>query len=387
MSKKLQNGAITAIFLAVVALVLTLILAATQSQLLLSIRRSQSAADILIATYGAESEVNDIMAKLSGGYLADADIARTTKNIGDTTLTIEGEDQGETQIVTVTASRGYAVGKVQGIRRVLSVEEVDDVELVLTLDCTSSMDARDASASCTGSSCPTRFNALEEAAINFVNNIERQEDADKFKLGVAIFGKSSAWLQSNGRDITPESGMSFSEIRTAIEAGINTVRRGGQCERVLDGTSIGTAYRHGHNYLVTTKNPDTKQIEIVITDGEPNSRTTDSACPPSIACGPNSACEPAAKNYLRCTLADNLTFVPEISQNGARDPEVDAYAVTIFDRPPTDVVTIFRNYATEDGYFNASRASELTNILEGILDKILEDRSTVTIKRVIPTLE
>lgn len=378
MRKKLQRGAITAIFLAVVALVLTLILAATQSQLLLSIRRSQSAADILVATYAAESEVNDIMARLIGGYLADADIARTTKKIGDIILTIEGEEQGETQIVTVTANRGYAVAKVQGIRRVLSIKKVEEVEIVLVLDCTGSMNNP------SGTPGKTRFNALEDAAVNFVNSVKDLPDADKYEIGVAVFGTTSAWLQYDGVDVLPGS-LTFPQLIDAITIGFGDTRNTSQCGRtVLDYTNVGLAFRHGNDYLASTKRENVKQIEIIITDGEPNSSLQDNRCAGSTTC---KMCYGAAKDYLRCMAADKLTFVPEIAQNGARDPDVDAYAVTIFDKPPADVVEIFKNYVTKDGYFNARRASELTKILEGILNKIVEDRSTVTVKRVIPTPE
>lgn len=385
MMRRFQKGAITAIFLAVVVLVLTLILAATQSQLLLSVRRSQSAADILIATYDAESEVNDIMAKLIGGYLKDANMPRFIKNIGDVRLEIEGQDLGETQILTVTAFRGFAVGKVQAVRRIASTAEVNSVDLTLMLDCTSSMNATDAQAGCTESACPTRFDALRQAAVNFVNALDASADSEKFNLGVGIFGRSAAWLQYNGTDITHSSGLSMGQISEAINTGITRMRGNGQCGRVLDGTSIGTAYRFAHDSLSGLKRAGAKQIEIVITDGVPNSRLEDAQCPPSLACGPATSCEPAAKNYLRCTAADKNTFVSEIGYNGVRDPDVDAYAVTIFGSPPTDVVTIFQKYATSEGYYNASRAGELTRILEGILVKILEDRSTVTVKRVIPT--
>ncbi len=376
-----QKGAVTAIFLAVVALVLTLILATTQSQLILSLRRSQSAADILIATYNAESEVNDIMAKLIAGYLDDADIPSYTKNVGDIKLEIEGQDMGEIQIVTVTATRGFAVGKVQATRRVASVENVNEVEIVIVLDCTTSMNSN------SGAPGQSRFNALEEAAVKFVESVASQPDADKFKIGVAVFGTTSAWLQHNGASVLPGS-LSLPELTDALQSGFGDTRQTSQCGNpnkglgwVEDFTNVGLAFRHGNEYLKSSKKDGTKQIEIVITDGEPNSSTSDSQCGSTTCKG---GCADVAKDYLRCTVADSATFVPEIGQNGVRDPGVDAYAVTIFDKPPEDVVTIFQNYASEDGYFNASRASQLTNILEGILKKIVENRSSITIKRVIP---
>jgi len=388
MREKNQKGAITVIFLAVVALVLILILTATQSRLLLSLRRSQSSIDILLANYEAESEVNNIMAKLIGGYLKKSNIPKTTKVIGGVRIEIEGKDTGETQTVTATVLRGLAVGRVQGVRKLTSIETLDNVEIVLMLDCTGSMDATDADPNCTGSNCPTRFDALRTAAVNFVNDISKLPDRDNIKLAVGIFGTSSAWLQYQGRDITSNSGLSFNQIANAIQTGINRKRVGGQCERVLDYTSIGTAFRHAHDYLATTKKTDTKQVEIVITDGEPNSRLPDVFCPPSERCIPIESsyeeCIPKAYNYLRCTLADQKTFVSEINQNGVRDPEVDAYAVTIFPTPPESVVQIFNKYATEGGYFNASRANELSGILNKILNKILTERANITIKRVIP---
>lgn len=375
---KNKKGAATVIFMAVIAMVLMILLTATQSRLLLSLRRSLSLVDTLAVGYASESEVNDVMARLSGGYLDSANIAAYTKNIGDTKLVISGEEEDGTQTVTVTASKGFATSKVKGVRRVQNVEEVNEVEIVLMLDCTGSMDD--------GSGTPgkTRFDAEEEAAISFVQKLAALPDASKFKLGIGIFGINSKWLQYEGRDIVPGSGLTYAQIISAIGSGFNSKRAASpECLRLnTDGTNVGLAYRHAHDYLKTSKSPKKKQVEIVVTDGEPNSRSLDSECTPSEAC--TLTCSSKAINYLRCTVADKDTFVPEIGYNGTRDPEVSAYAVTIFDKPYADVVSTFQSYASEDGYFNATRANQLSGILENVLTKILEDRSTVTIERVIP---
>lgn len=383
--KNINRGAVTLLFIMIIAMVLVIIMSAAQSRLLLSLRRSQSAADILIATYRAESEANDVMARLVGGYLPNASFSPYSLNVDDMRIDIEGEDRGNTQIVTVTALRGFAVGKVQAVRRILSVDEVDNVEIVLVLDCTSSMN------SSSGTPNQSRFSAQEDAAVNFIRAISLLSDSDKFKVGVGVFGTTSAWLQYNGRSVTPGSGLSFQELVAAIEQGFGATRSQSQCGTegslgfVEDATSVGTAFRHAHDYLKTTKEEGKKQIEIIITDGEPNSKTADFECPePDLVCRLGNECEVSAKNYLRCTAADRATFVSEINQNGVRDPDVDAYAVTIFDRPPVDVVEIFQNYITEGGYFNASQASQLSGILDKILVKILDDRSTVSVKRVVP---
>ena len=422
--KKINNtGAVTLIFVMLMALLITVMLTATQSRLILSLRRSQSASDVLLASYEAESEANDVMAKLVGGYLPTADM-NETKVVGDTSFEITGEDQGETQIINVTATRDFAVGKVEAVRKIQSIKKVNDVEIILSLDCTGSMDA--------GANCdfcndkPTRFDSQEEAAIDFIDKISDLEDKDKFKLGVSVFGIDAKWLTYGGIDVTPESGFSFDEIKSAIEGGFSTTRiNSPACSGVMDATSIGSAYSFSHNYFAGTKAEDKKQIEIVISDGVPNSRVPEAGCDPNAFCpafpispdggtnycenneyswscyqydkykdGPYDSdnfnekafniCKPLGENFLRCSIAASDTFVPELGKEGIRDPEVDAYAVTIFSNPPGNVVSIFRNFATPNGYFNASRANQLKNILNTILNEILKERSTIIVRRVIP---
>lgn len=376
--RKTKRGAITIIFLMIIALILTLLLAATQSRVLLSIRRSQSASDILIATYTAESEVNDAMARLIGGYWINASQATGTETVDGMKINIVGKDQGQIQTVDVTVARDLAVGKVEGVRRITSIKKVNDVEVVLMLDCTGSMN------SSSGVPGQTRLEAEAAAALNFVQKIGSLPDADKFKLGVGVFGIDSSWMKYGGIDMKPDSGLSYSQIVSAIQDGFgNTVSESPVCSLVNSGgTNVGLAYRHAHDYLKGTKQPNVKQVEVVITDGEPNSRSLDTECPPSIAC--STTCKEEAKDYLRCTVADSNTFVPKIGQNGVRDPNVDAYAVTIFDSPPPDVVDIFKSYASKDGYYNASQASQLTDILNEVFNSIIKDRSTISVKRVVP---
>lgn len=394
---KNQRGAATLIFITIVAIIVTLLITVTQSRVLLSLRRTQSAADTVIAGYDAESEAYDVIARLLNGYLSSANIGTTTKQFGDTTLTITGEDTGTQQTVTVTAQRSFAVSKVQAVREVQSIGSIEDVDIILSLDCTGSMD----------SDTPTRFESLESAAVNFMNNLESRDDADKFHVGVVVFGVDSDWLKYNGQDVTPDSGFTLAQVRQAIQDGINrTHDESPACIPIMNATSIGTGIIQAHDYFALHKRTSTKQIEIVITDGEPNSRIPDPRCSPDSFCPLNrsmctsnpynwscidpwsqAACNTLGLDFLRCSIADTSTFVPEINQNGIRDPEVDIYAVTIFAHPPAEVVDAFKAYVTEDGYYNAARAAELTNILDDILKSIVSKRSTVTIKRVIPDIQ
>ena len=411
--KKNKKGAVTIIFLTVLALIITLLLAATQSRLSLALRRSQSAGDTIVSSYKAESEANDVMSKLVGKYLGSANLDYT-ENVDGMRIDVKGKDEGSTQTVDVTVNRDFAVSSVQATREIKSVEQVDSVEMILALDCTGSMDDP------SGAPGQTRFDAQKEAALSFIDTLSGLSNADKFKLGVTTFGINAKWLRVGGRDVSPENGLDFADIKSAVENGFGSTRSTSPaCSEIMDATSVGTAFTFSHDYFSTHKQDGVKQIEIVITDGEPNSRIPSIGCSPNAFCpafplspdgtqnycedneygwqcyqyssykdGPYEAdnfnqaaydtCQPLAYDFLQCAVADT-------DSGGIRDPNIDAYAVTIFDNPPRDVVTILRNYTSENGYYNASRASQLKNILNVILNEILKEHSTVTIKRIIPS--
>lgn len=418
-----KRGSITLLFMIIITMVVMLLLAATQSRLLLAIRRSQSVADTLIATYAAESEANDLLARVVGGYLDPSTYGKQSKTVDDTRLTIEAGQVGDEQTVVVTARRAFAVSKIEAVRKIESIKQVNEVEIILSLDCTSSMNAP-----ASGSSGATRFDALEDAATAFISTIETLEDGDKFSVGVLTYGIDHKWLTHNGKELRPDSGLTLNETKNAISASFDrTFARSSACAGLMDATSIGTGFTSAYEYFDANQSPDKKQIVILITDGLPNSRIPYSGCGESIFCpafprdsqrnycnyanrtygwncyreneyidGPYdpvdlyndkaySICEPTGFDFLTCALADNETFANEIGAEGVRNPAIDAYAVTILDRPPQKVIDIFQKYTTENGYFNARQADQLKNILNNILNQILTDRSVVIIKRVIPT--
>lgn len=420
-----QKGAVVLLYVTIVAIIAALLMSIAQSQLLLAFKRNQSSTDSLIATYQAESIANDYIARFIGGYMSEDDLPFTeTITIGNTELTIEGTQEGQTQTITVLSKLGFAVSKVEAVREIQSLGSVENVDIVLALDCTGSMDAGARCADCFDS--PTRFDAQKEAAINFVDAVAALEDADKFKIGIQVFGIDSKWLTYNGIEVTSENNVSFAEIRSALDQGFGSTRAtSSACTDVMDATSVGSPYSFSHSYFARTATEGTKQIEIVITDGLPNSRIPYAECIPENAfcpafpldtqgtnyCDTNdygwscyrgdeyssgpfdadgfnesaySICEPLAKDFLRCALADSETFVPELGRNGLRNPEVDAYAVTIYSRVPREARDIFTNYTTPNGYFNASRADQLSSILSQILDTIVGERSFVSITKLVP---
>lgn len=427
-----QQGAATLVFLLVMALFVSLLAAVTYSRLLVSIKRSLSQADAVVTNYDSESAVNDILAKLKAGYFDEGNFAANyTETIEGTTLRIVRSQTGNTQSIVVTGERSFAVSRIEATRVIDSVSNVDNVDMILSLDCTGSMNA---AADPTRASAGTRFDAQKDAALNFVDRLiaitADPKYAGKFRLGIMVFGMDAKWLTLGGSNVTPGS-VQLSEIKTALNAGFGSTRAtSSACTSVMDATSVGSAYAASHDYFKLHKSPKTKQVEIVITDGEPNTRIPYGGCGPSVFCpsfpksstgqnycdsneygwscyngdsykdGPYDAdnfnqaaynmCEPLGRDFLTCAIADTGTSIPPIPQSatnrkGVRDPDVSAYGVTILTNPPPEVVSIFTTYLSPNGYFNATRASQLKNILNTVLNEILRDHSTITIKRTPPT--
>jgi von Willebrand factor type A domain len=422
MKNKNKSGAALLIYLLVMSILLTLLMAGTYSRLLVAINRGQSAIDTLDSSYRAESEVNDFLARLSGGYISDSMLPISfSKDVGGTSIDINATLEGETQRVVATVGRFLASTRVVAERKVESIEDINQVELVLSLDCTGSMNAGANCDNC--NSLPSRFNAQEDAALNFIDKLSTLPDRQKFRLGVLAFGIDSKWLRVGGVEIKPENNVSLSQIRSAIEIGFgNTKATSPACEGIMDATSVGTAFAETQNYFTSSKRSGVKQVAVVITDGDPNSRIPFAGCSPSTFCpafpidtnGNNycednqygwqchqysqyqnsfdsdgfnqtayNTCKPLGVEFLSCSVADSETEY-EPGRFGIRDPEVDAYAVTIFSRPPADVVSIFNRYLGPERYFNASRASQLTQLLNTILNEIISDREVVNIQRELP---
>ncbi|QQS39035.1 VWA domain-containing protein [Candidatus Woesebacteria bacterium] len=416
-----QSGAVILLYVLIIAIIAALLLAVAQSRLLLALRRTKSASDSLVSTYQAESIANDYLARFIGGYLDKDDMPfNESFEIGSSRIVASGNQLENVQTFLVTSELGYSASKVRAERTIYSLGNVEKIDIILSLDCTGSMDA--------GASCPncftrpTRFDAQKEAAINFVNNIKDLENSNKFNIGINVFGIDAKWLVSSRGDVSPDAGYTFDEIISALNDGFGSTRQESPaCQSVMDSTSVGSAYDMSHKYFADD-NTGTKQIEIVITDGIPNSRVPSSGCPLSVFCpafpidtinnnycdtneygwqcylyeqykdGPwdatnfnavaYSICEPLGKDYLKCALADKETYIPGLGIYGQRKPETDAYSVTIFNNPPKDVINIFRNYSTN--YFNASQADQLPSILSEVLEDIVSERSIVTLHREIP---
>jgi hypothetical protein len=387
-----EKGAVVLLYVSLVAVIVTLLLVAVQSRSMLSTKRNIASADSLLANYDAESEVNDFLAKLVGGFISTSDLKHGIsfdKNVSGTNIHIEANTvvsgKNETQTVTATAKRAYAVSKIEGIREINTTEDTPkDVEIALILDCTSSMNN---TANPLDPSKGSRFKQERIAAADsFIQKIIDLPNNNKYHLGVGIFGTNAKWIDTSwvtgktGVVLSPDNTMSLADIKSIINAGITDTRNGGICKEVNDYTSIGSGYALANKYYAT----DTtgyKKVTVLITDGEPNTREQDSDCPPSLFC---QGCVDDAKKYMRCQLADTDTYINENGYKGKRMKDVDTYGITIYSGVSASVVQIFTKYSVPNGYFGLNNATELPTKLNEVLDTIVNSNSTFSIHRIIP---
>ncbi len=380
-----------------------LILILGYSRYLLARKRNISLNDSLLTSYGAESKINDLLMRLRSGYLTSEDFPLDWSTSGEgTEFHIEGSETGDGQVVTVTANRSYAASGVRATRFLASEQGVGEVEVVLSIDCTESMKES------SGMAGTTRLEELKKAVILFLDNIEEYGIADSFHLGVEAFQYNVAWLRTaDGREIKPNSGITIPEIRQAIEEGIERFPADSPaCSYTYGHTSVGSGFMFANIYFRDNPpvSPLAKRIEILITDGRPNSRIPYDRCPPSYfcpsdrghcdsevnnpehwLCSPSvSGCLPYAIDFVRCTLADTNTLWKGTNY-GDRDPSVDAYVVTVFESPIPEIENVFADYATH--YYPIEYAYQLSDAFEEIFGEVVEDLSKITIERIIPGSE
>lgn len=436
--KKSQQGISTLILILLLSLIGTLVIVTIQSRLLLAIHRNESASDVLISLYSAESKTNDSIAKYYGHYIDDL-ILDTEDLENDTEVKTKGVEQedGSTKL-TVTATRPYAISQVEAIKRDITQTAYDRVEIVLALDCTSSMNR---AADPADPSSQTSFEAEAQAAIDFVEGAKTLDSPlVTFRIGILVFGVDAKWLTFNKdglQEVRPDNNnLNFTDIQAAIDLGFNDTKNNSPaCNSIIDATSIGSGYAYAHEYFKTKDLTSVKGIEVVITDGEPNSRMPYPDCPavgftPTTFCpgfpkdpvtnqnycytndygwscyegstyrdGPFDAdyynfnelayttCAPLGQDFLKCAIADTANSyltADGYTYQGVRNPEIDSYALTIFADPPPEIVEIFNSYLTPNGYYNATQASNLPEKLNEILTSIINNFTTITIRRLVP---
>lgn len=382
--KKNNAGIVTLIFILLMAVLATLILIVGQSRLLLAIQRSRASSDNLIANYSAESEINDLLLRLSKGFFTENDFNQfpITKSLdnGALILEIDGRIEGTNQILTVTARRSFAVSKIQAVRAVATAGQVTPVELMLMLDCTQSMDSNAGAGDGT-----TRMYQQKQAAINFVEQIRDHPNGDFVKLGLGVFTVTPRWVQTaSGTNITPFNNIGFDTIINTIEARFgNTKATSSACNGLDIYTSIGSGYTFAQDYFAQSPLTNHKKVEVLITDGEPNSRIVYPACPPSTQC---TRCETEGYNFLECAITDINTRW-DVVNFGIRNPDITAYGVTVLKPESSRIRQLFEEAIGSSNYYNATTADQLEGILEDIFNQVITTLSKTTISRVIPIEE
>ena len=207
------------------------------------------------------------------------------------------------------------------------------MQIILSLDCTGSMGEL---------ACPTcattRMQEQKRAVLQFLDAVENTEGHEKVKLGISVFSMKADWLYTTyaadgtptGTAVRPDNNLSLDQMRLAVQDGfgISGENESAACKKLNTYTSLGTGLAFMHDYLRTQEVEGVKQVEVMITDGEPNQRTPYAACPVDVFCpgdgtyccpwGANcslagwrcdagsgtSVCAPYARDFLRCTLAD-----------------------------------------------------------------------------------
>jgi len=284
-SKKRLAGFASYSMVLLIALISVLIVSVIQNRLLLSIYRRQSLSDTLINEYSAESEIYDIFTRIIG-YGATFPVDYTQPLPDGTQLTVDTEEDPVTgdQAVTVTARRPYAVTVLRG-DRTLAVTGTDRVDIILSIDCSGSMGELSGTVDVFGNPT-TRFEEAERAALALVQAIKDHPDSAKFYLGVEIFGIDAAWikedpLDATSADITPTNNHTL--VENAIEASFgHDIDDSPVCKLVLNNTSIGSGFALARDYFNANPIPpslNVKRAEILITDGNPNSRMPYADCP------------------------------------------------------------------------------------------------------------
>ncbi len=389
----MRKGIATLITVFLVSMVGVFVVMAWQARLLLGIQRSMALVDVLKAGYTAESRINDLLSKFLGAY-PNAFVFPFTiqeKLADGTVLDTSGVQEGNRYTMDVVAQRQFATTSLRLIRdaQVSSQALYDQVDMVMNIDCTGSMNTR-ADANCSGTGCTTRLHEARVAALAFVDEVASFNSGGELpliRLGLATFGITNKWIMRPTQDMTA--------LRTAITSQFSDRQENSSaCASPLNsgGTNVGGGLEFMHSYFANnypSLNERLKKIEIIITDGEPNANNPNSNgmamnyCGAIAGCNFNSPCESSANNFSACNLGRTNVLVSEINKLGLRDPDVDAYVVTISVQVPRTTKDMLEKYATQ--FYDAVDATQLSDILQTLFDDILRNYSSFTFGRLRPT--
>jgi len=379
-----------------IGIVATFIIATIQARLLLSVQRSRSLSDSLIAQYHSESVIYGALTRFIDGYpVSDGS---TTLDDG-TELEITTNVTATEQMLTALAKRPFAVTKLVASRDVTETTLTSGLEMIVSFDCTGSMNFSATAGNVSAPVGSRRIDVAREALFDLLNVIETTAapyPPGIFKIGINGYGVNSVNLQDLTSDIDV--------LRNTVNNEILISQNSGQtfCGGVINGTNIGIGFTSAYDYFdANPAPPNTKRAVVVITDGATNTRTPYAACPPSYFCpfdddlcsNPEviangwscagdygSDCRMPAFDYLKCALADTDT-----DPIGIRDPEVSGYLIkiaNIFGPDETFIQDIGNHYATK--FYNTDDASDLSDILTDVFEEVSEEAFRIRLRRENP---
>lgn len=369
-----------------------MVVTAWESRLFTSIHRMTALTDTLRATYGSESIINDAIARFLGEYPNRKDGTITMED--QTKITTKLQSSSNTDIFTVLAERQFATTNIVLTRtkNTTEGEGINKLETILITDCTQSM-SDPAKSSCEDAcgaytdapnkntylnclashKCTTRMHELKKASLDFVDNLIEFKNNNPTKnvlLGWTVFRVDAKHVNEMTADLNL--------VKSKISSGLADLQPDSSaCNLVSSNTSIGSGIDLANKFYIDEPlEPKTKRFEVMVSDGEPNSRHSSYTG----LCGTQNctSCKTAANDFMQCALK-------KIEQGGSRPNDVNAYTVTVIDSVVAEVGNILNTYSTK--YFNQADATKLTEILSNIFDEIVSSTTTINIRRIIPTPE
>lgn len=379
MSRKNQQGVSILLYVILVMVLVLLVLVGITPRLLLSYRRSASLSDTILTTYAAESHISNILDQLLLDNKELSSISTNIYRVNDAKISTRVTEDASTQTITVTATRAYAVNRIQAVRTRTS--GVQTAEILLSLDCS-------AGSSITTDETTTPFLEQKLSTIYFLETIRQANFADRAHIGLSVFGLAGQWVRRGDRPLTTESGVPLADYIAAVHEGFGYTSEGSPaCQGVVPVSNIGSAIKFGQEYFQSRSTSPSKKIHIVVTDAVPNARDYDEACLPASpaddVCIAEDRCYTLARDYLACKLV------------GRPKTLYDLYVIVVNRNPIPDEVAKFTEtsgllQANATRYYqttNPDDPGELVQVFADVFSNVSQILSVTKLFKVIPNPE
>lgn len=392
----MKKGVATIIIVIMVSIVALFVLLTWESRLLLSVYRHRSLSDILAANYAAESEMFDVVSKYFNypNFDVTSDYEKVFGLNNVVRVTQTGDENTRTLLIKGSWPFAQADLQLTRTKTISSSLGLDRVEIVMGIDCSSSMNEKaDSGCQYSSGTCAKRIEKIQDALITFMDEIEKVPvaDRDKYYVGFLPFKRNAAWSTFNGTTLYPTNNHvlldqflqadDWKDVHTTEmckDAALNSTSGSGE-------TNLGTAALKANEYF--TPQPKVKQAFILFTDGLPNTALADARCHSSY-CSSNNGCLTESIDYMKCGLAPT-DFIWKSNYPGTRLPEVDVYAVTVAEHGTDSagksafarVMEVFRDPNYVKKYFDNDDANELPNIFRDIFKSIQESSIRIDLSR------